>query len=210
MYQILISMPARELLVGEGDADDSSIPGIDGWHLSVRFDGRVGKLVIQGSRANLLLDGLSIFDAHISGGITRVVDYGDGGRHEFIYRATVDDEPIAIGIALDTDPTSRHDTSWLTRVSVEDSGVVAIPEQERRDWTSSSVASARFFAPPVTTSTNLGPKIALWVGIISIVLGSSLPSEIMFALGVADAIGNLEAFIFGACCITGALVAWKT
>jgi hypothetical protein len=116
MYQILVSMPAGELLVGEGDASDSSRREIDGWHLSVRFDGQLGKLVIQGSRANLLLDGLSVFDAHITGRATCFVDYVDGGgRHEYIFRGTVDDGPIAIGIALDTDPTSGQDTSWLTR-----------------------------------------------------------------------------------------------
>src|SRR5262249_35153778 len=102
--------------LGEGDASDSSRLEIDEWHLSVRFDGQVGKLVIQGSRANLLVDGLSAFDAHITGGATFFADYTDGGgRHEYIYRGTVDEGPIAIGIALDTDPTSGQDTSWLTR-----------------------------------------------------------------------------------------------
>ena len=92
MYQILVSMPAGELLVGEGDASDSSSLEIDEWHLSVRFDGQVGKLVIQGSRANLLLDGLSVFDAHVTGRATFFADYADGGgRHEYIYRGTVDD-----------------------------------------------------------------------------------------------------------------------
>ena len=115
MYQILVSMPAGELLVGEGDASDSSRLEIDEWRLSVRFDGHVGELVIQGSRANFLVDGLSIFDAHITGGATLFADYADGGgRHEYIYRGTVDDGSIAIGIALDTDPTSGQDTSWLT------------------------------------------------------------------------------------------------
>jgi hypothetical protein len=122
MYQILVSMPAGELLVGEGDASDSSRLEIDEWRLSVRFDGQLGKLVIQGSRANLgealASRGyvVGVFDAHITGGATFFADYADGGgRHEYIYRGTVDDGPIAIGIALDTDPTSGQDTSWLTR-----------------------------------------------------------------------------------------------
>jgi len=58
---------------------------------------------------------------------------------------------------------------------------------------------------------NLGPKIALWVGIAFVVLGSSVPSEIMFAVGLADMIvpPSHLAITIGACCITGALVAWK-
>jgi hypothetical protein len=116
MYHVLVSMPGGELLVGEGDASDSARLEMDGWHLSVQFDGRIGKLVIQGTRANLLLDGVRVFDAHITGRSIWFADYVDGGgRHEYIYRGTVDDGPIAIGVALDTDPTSSQDTSWLAR-----------------------------------------------------------------------------------------------
>ena len=49
-------------------------------------------------------------------GFERVVDGVAIGRHEYVYRATVDDSPIAIGIALGT---RVEDTSWLNR------GVVA-------------------------------------------------------------------------------------
>jgi hypothetical protein len=120
MYQVLISMPDGKLLVGEGDSDDELMPHIDGWHLDVRFDGRVGKLDVQDNKANLLLGGLAVFDAHnVTGGATLFADSVDGGRHEYVYHANVDDGPIAIGIALDTDPTSRKDTSWLTRAARE-------------------------------------------------------------------------------------------
>ena len=113
MYEVLISMPDGKLLVGEGDSDDPMMPHRDGWHLNVRFDGRMGKLVVQGSKANLVLDDLTIFDAqNVTRGFERVVDGVAIGRHEYVYRATVDDSPIAIGIALGT---RVKDSSWLNR-----------------------------------------------------------------------------------------------
>jgi hypothetical protein len=119
MYQVLISMPDGKLLVGEGDSDDPVMPHRDGWHLNVRFDGRMGKLVVQDSKANLVLDDLTIFDVHnVTGGLRRIVDGVDIGRHEYVYRATVDGSPITIGIALGT---SVKDTSWLNH------GVVVTP-----------------------------------------------------------------------------------
>ena len=121
MYQVLISMPDGKLLVREGDSDDPAMPHVDGWHLNVRFDGRTGKLVVQDSNANLVLDDLTIFDVHnVTRGLRRIVDGVNIGRHEYVYRATVDGSPITIGIALGT---SVEDTSWLNR----DVGMQAAP-----------------------------------------------------------------------------------
>jgi len=59
--------------------------------------------------------------------------------------------------------------------------------------------------------TNLGPKIALGIGIGCVLLGSTLPNEIMFSLGLADMVvpPSYVGIAVGLCCITGALVAWK-
>jgi hypothetical protein len=159
MYQVLISMPDGKLLVGDSDSDDPAMPHMDGWRLSVRFDGRTGELVVQGSKANLLLDGFAVFDVHnVTGGATCFADYVDGGgRHEYVYRATVDDGAIAIGIALDTNPTNVKDTSWLNHP------VSATPKEEREEWSSSSVSPAPFRAtPPITQE--LGRERAIGLG----------------------------------------------
>jgi hypothetical protein len=51
----------------------------------------------------------------------------------------------------------------------------------------------------------LGPKIALWTGIGLVVLGSAIPSKMMFQLGLA----NFALITLGLGCIIGALIAWK-
>jgi hypothetical protein len=58
---------------------------------------------------------------------------------------------------------------------------------------------------------NAGPKIALWVGIAFVAFSSTLPSWMMFKLGLADMVvpPSWEGITIGLCCITGALVAWK-
>jgi hypothetical protein len=100
-------MPNGRLLVGERDDTDGG---------QLRFEQGRGELVFEGNTVTLKIDGRTVFERDVKIGMMRNIDYLDGGRHDCLYRATIDEGPIAIGIVdFDTNPISAKDTSWLEK-----------------------------------------------------------------------------------------------
>jgi hypothetical protein len=103
-------MPNGRLLLDQGDAAEHEADAdIDG-HVHVKF---------KEDGTELEVDDFTVLEAHDC----RLVcitnaDYahGMGGRHDCVYRATIDEGPIAIQVvAFDTNPNSAKDTSGLRK-----------------------------------------------------------------------------------------------